>query len=370
MKQCLAGAFAFACMRAMAGEEQNILTLEEAARFLRVPQEKVLAMAISRRIPARDVEGEWRFSRSALLEWLKGSGDALPPAELSAVTGRGISRVNSSEQVAQAATPPASIGEKRAAPTAEEVALRDQGVLLKGGVRTIELGLAYARSERETLSIARTEARLFAATLTGRYGLKDDLQATARLPWIYRQNGTQVASPSGLQTEDSRDRYAGDLSLSLLGVATREAMGRPNLIWSIDSVVPVGPGDRGLGAGAIVSKSYDPVVLFGGVSYMRGFSVDENATRRQLARNNWRLTLGYAYAVNDSLALNGAVASVYRSPLAAPAGALPASRERQQLQLGMTWMLERGLFIEPAVAFGIGGTAPDFTFSLNVPYTF
>jgi hypothetical protein len=74
--------------------------------------------------------------------------------------------------------------------------------------------------------------------------------------------------------------------------------------------------------------------------------------------------------VNDSLALNGAVASVYRSPLAAPAGALPASRERQQLQLGMTWMLERGLFIEPAVAFGIGGTAPDFTFSLNVPYTF
>jgi excisionase family DNA binding protein len=374
MKRCLTAALVFACMRAAAGEAQDVLTVEEAARLLRVPQEKVLAMAKGRRIPARDIDGEWRLSRSALLEWLKGRDDALSPAELPAVTGRGSARVDSPEQVAQAAQPaqpPASIGEKRATPTAEEVSLRDQGALLKGGARTIEVGFAYARSERETFPVARTEQRLFAGILTGRYGLKDDLQATARLPWNYRQSRTQVApAAADIQTDTANDRYAGDLSLSLLGVGMREAMGRPNVIWSVDSVLPVGPGDRGLGAGVIVSKSYDPVVLFGGARYMRGYSIDEGATRRLLAKNNWRLTLGYAYAVNDNLALNGSLASAYRSPLDAPVGTLPEARERHQLQFGMTWMLERGLYIEPAVAFGIGGAAPDLTVSLNIPYTF
>jgi hypothetical protein len=40
------------------------------------------------------------------------------------------------------------------------------------------------------------------------------------------------------------------------------------------------------------------------------------------------------------------------------------------LQLGMTWMLATGLFVEPAVALRVGGEAPDATFTLNVPYSF
>jgi hypothetical protein len=282
-------------------------------------------------------------------------------------------RTSTFEQIAQASpAAPAPVGEKPSAPTAEEVALRDQGALLRGGAKTLEFGFAYARSERETFPVTRTEGRLFGATLTGRYGIKDDLQATARLPWNYRQNRTQVAvAGSALpQSESSDERYFGDLSLSLLGVGMREAMGRPNVIWTVDSVMPTGPGDRGLGGGTILSKSYDPLVLFGGLSYMRGYSLDESKSRRVLAKNNWRATLGYAYAVNDSLALNGALASTYRSPLSATAGTVPPSRERHQFQLGMTWMLERGLFVEPAVAIGVGGSAPDVTLSLNVPYTF
>jgi hypothetical protein len=198
------------------------------------------------------------------------------------------------------------------------------------------------------------------------------LQATARLPWSYRQNKTQaaVAGSPVPQSDSSDDRYFGDLSLSLLGVGTREAMGRPNVIWTLDTVVPTGPGDRGVGGGAIVSKSYDPLVLFGGLSYLRGFSLDESKSRRMLGKNNWRATLGYAYAVNDSLALNGSLASTYRSPASTAPGTVPPSRERHQLQLGMTWMLGRGLFVEPAVAIGVGGAAPDVTLSLNIPYTF
>ena len=148
-------------------------------------------------------------------------------------------------------------------------------------------------------------------------------------------------------------------------------MRRPNVIWTVDAMVPTGPGDSGLGTGITLSKSYDPLVLFGGVSYMRGMSVDLGDARRVLAQNNWRTTLGYAYAVNESLALNSSFASSYRSPTSATSpGTTQAARERHQLQFGMTWLVERGLFIEPSVAFAVGTSSPDVAVSLHVPYTF
>src|SRR5207302_1409027 len=82
----------------------------------RATPETVRALAESQGIPARRVGEAWRFSRPALLEWLKGE-------ELSSIRGR----------QAPPASPPATVGEPRSGLTAEEIALRDQGVLLKRG---------------------------------------------------------------------------------------------------------------------------------------------------------------------------------------------------------------------------------------------
>ncbi len=49
-----------------------VLTLAEAARFLRVSKSKLLNLAKERRVPAREIDGEWRFLRQALEEWLRG----------------------------------------------------------------------------------------------------------------------------------------------------------------------------------------------------------------------------------------------------------------------------------------------------------
>jgi hypothetical protein len=250
--------------------------------------------------------------------------------------------------------------------------LRDQAALLRRGEKTVELGLAYARAEREGFPVVREEQRALLASLTGRYGVRDGLQVTARLPWTYRRDTVHAVAPAapGVDSAVSERDYAGDLSLSLLGVGMREAAGRPNVIWSIDSVLPTGPGDRGLGAGVTLSKSYDPVVLFGGVAYMHGAALDPSDERRQLASNNWRVSVGYTFAVNDSLALNGLFAGSYASSRRPAAGELPLAREAHQLQFGMTWMLRPGLFLEPAVAFGVGGATPEMAVSLNIPYTF
>jgi excisionase family DNA binding protein len=425
------GACATASFAAETSVEEDVLTLSDAARLLRVPSKVVVKLAQSGSVPTRRVGKEWRFNRVALMEWLQGERYAYPavpakaagktnlaaqsatpapatelpaaakvdtalvPGELAALTGRGIGP-GEPQRLAQAtlptpptspapatapaapAAPPAAgavaqqpIGEAPSGLTAEEVALRDQGVLLKAGQANLELGLSYARQTRENFPFLRVEQDTTTANFTGRYGIRNDLQVTGSMPVIYRHSATfanEVAFGSGVSGSDG-ESYAGDLSLSLQGVALHENVGRPNLVWSVDAVVPTGPGDQGLGTGLILSKSYDPVVIYGGINYLYGFDTDRSDPQRTLAKNNWSFNLGYAYAVNDSIALSGALAGFYRTP-AQPTDPIPPERESYLLQLGLTWQLGRGLFVEPAVALGLGGAAPDFTFSLKLPYTF
>ncbi len=52
----------------------EVLTAGEAAAFLRVEEEALLAAAERGEVPARKLAGEWRFSREALIGWLAGAG--------------------------------------------------------------------------------------------------------------------------------------------------------------------------------------------------------------------------------------------------------------------------------------------------------
>ena len=271
----------------------------------------------------------------------------------------------------ESSAPPPTVGERPTTPTAEEVALRDQSVLLKRGAVTVNFGVSLSHSEQAVPGI-RQEQRSVGANAALRYGLLNDLQIKARLPGVSRRTTVYTDARLGGTTspEVNRDNYVGDASVSLLGVGLREAVGRPNIIWSVDAVLPTGPGDRGLGGGLVLSKSYDPAVIFAGLSYLHGFSVEPTDSRRSLAKNNFGLSLGYTYAINDALALSTVFVSSYRNAYSLDGVSIPASRESYQLQFGMTWQLARGLYMEPAVAMRLGGVSPDVTFSLNVPYSF
>ncbi len=50
---------------------QQVLTLEDAATFLRLPEETVHRRAAMGEIPGRQIEGAWRFLLSALEGWLQ-----------------------------------------------------------------------------------------------------------------------------------------------------------------------------------------------------------------------------------------------------------------------------------------------------------
>jgi len=49
----------------------DVLTLEEAANYLRLPKETVERQATQGQIPGRRIEDTWRFLRAAIDDWLR-----------------------------------------------------------------------------------------------------------------------------------------------------------------------------------------------------------------------------------------------------------------------------------------------------------
>jgi len=52
------------------GQADEVLTLEEVALLLRLPPDALEGHAKDGDLPGRRVAGEWRFARSAVLQWL------------------------------------------------------------------------------------------------------------------------------------------------------------------------------------------------------------------------------------------------------------------------------------------------------------
>jgi excisionase family DNA binding protein len=50
---------------------EAVLTLAEAAAYLRVPEEAISELAAEHAIPAQKIGGEWRFLKRALADWLR-----------------------------------------------------------------------------------------------------------------------------------------------------------------------------------------------------------------------------------------------------------------------------------------------------------
>jgi excisionase family DNA binding protein len=62
----------------MALQSPEVLTLIEAAAYLRVPEDALREMAAKRMIPARQIGEEWRFLKAGLQDWLRRGS---PPGE-------------------------------------------------------------------------------------------------------------------------------------------------------------------------------------------------------------------------------------------------------------------------------------------------
>ena len=66
----------------------EVLTLAEAAAYLRLPEAEVERLVRTEGLPGRAVGEEWRFLKTALQDWLYGSAPTRPSKEATARTDR------------------------------------------------------------------------------------------------------------------------------------------------------------------------------------------------------------------------------------------------------------------------------------------
>jgi len=73
--------------RHQATEWPEVLTLAEAAAYLRVPEAELVRMVGPRGLPGRLIGSEWRFSREAVQDWLRMQPEPSSKESLLALAG-------------------------------------------------------------------------------------------------------------------------------------------------------------------------------------------------------------------------------------------------------------------------------------------
>lgn len=385
----------------------EVLTLQEAADLLRVEQDEIVRMAATNEIPARKFGKEWRFSRTAMLAWLAGKdpvgavlmstrndatraaneaqtkksepngkatlkpAETLAQAELSGISARGVSSPGNQKTDTQ--KKPETIGEKPELRTAEQVFLRDQAVLLKKRQMTLELGLLYARDDEKEGAISlgpsllQAKSNTFTSNFSVRYGLMDNLQAFSSIPLTHQ---SQTLSQGSQDLIDSNVTRWGNVTAGLRYAALAEGLGYPSVILSLNGAFPTNSGAYGAGASIALTKSIDPAVLFFNLGYTHYFNDETIDLTQATADDQYNVTGGIAYALNDTLTLSTRLSAVFTSRSRLRNNFTLASRELYNLEFALTSFLTEGLYIEPSVGFGLNDDAPDLTIGLNLPYTF
>ena len=380
----------------------EVMTLEEAALFLRVEPRELEDLALREEVPGRRIGTVWRFSRVALLAWLSsdrkltataipppagnlapgarldpatpGGAKSLAPQTMAQVTGTGTTLARSQVPPPAGKEPPREpIGEAPEERTADEVFLREQRVLLAAGDVSFDIGLFYSESDNQQLvlvnggvGLATIEQEAFTTFVLGRYGLFEETELFAST--TYRIQDSDVFLGSQRLSGSSRSEF-GDIRLGLRHTVLREGPGVPDVIVTLDGRLPTGDTSYAIGGGITLVKSIDPAVLFASASYHRSFSRNFADVTRLEPEDRFDFTMGYALALNDTLTLSTAFLGLFTGATRFDNARLRA-RQAFSLQLGLTSRLARGLYIEPTVTFGLSGPGNSFAVGVTVPYAF
>jgi excisionase family DNA binding protein len=353
------------------------LTLTEAAALLRVDEAELERLAQGDEVPARRVGESWRFNCAAVMEWLTGTelGSPLTADELRATAGAGPADT-------EAGTPPSSgaptegegetIGEAPEGETAEDVFLRSERVLLGPGDVALDFGQFYSESDVHSFAalgggtvLATLEQEALITSFQARVGVGRETELFVGTAYVDQDTdlffGNESIASSGVSE-------LGDVVLGVRHTLMKERAGRPNIIGTLGVDIPTGDSSRAIRGGLALVKSVDPVALFASINYMHVDTEEFENMSLLEAEERIDLTLGYALALNDTLALSMALSGAFTSATRFPNAEL-RRQDGYSLRFGLTSWLARRVYIEPSVSFNLSGPSEGFAFGIAVPYT-
>ncbi|WGS48972.1 SlyX family protein [Paraburkholderia sp. D15] len=266
------------------------------------------------------------------------------------------------------------------------------------------------------INLGETKSHQVMADLDTRYGLTDRMSIDVDVPYIYRHSNFIVGGAGGaantLSDASVNGSAIGDVNFGIYYQFLKETNSLPDVVGSLrikaptgtspfgeklvqldtnntnlvaPSKLPTGTGFWNITAGVSLLKTYDPVVLFGSMSYTyniaRSFA-DISSVQGQTEPATVKLGdivqfgggVALAFSDKDSASISYTMALEPESKTRAPGGSytkVPGSETTAAaLNFGLNHVVNKHLTINGSVSVGLTPDAPNFVVGVRFPYTF
>ncbi|MGN6231330.1 MAG: hypothetical protein ACTHNZ_09205 [Trinickia sp.] len=266
------------------------------------------------------------------------------------------------------------------------------------------------------INLGETKSHQVMADLDARYGLTDRISFDVDVPYVYRHSdfivGGAGGAASALSDASANSSAIGDVNFGLYYQFLKESGNWPDVVGSLrvkaptgtspfgiklvqvdpnntslvaPTKLPTGTGFWNFTAGVSVLKTYDPVVLFGSLSYTynlaRSFSdVSSVQGQTQPAKVKlgdvfqWGGGVALAFSEKDSASVSYTMAIEPQSETQAPGQGwqkVPGSETvAAAVNFGLNHVVNKHLTINGSVSIGLTPDAPNFVVGVRFPYTF
>jgi hypothetical protein len=176
-----------------------------------------------------------------------------------------------------------------------------------------------------------------------------------------------------------------DLGFGLKYQLVSEGETWPDLVASLDVVAPTGNAETldpleifpirfgggrwRLGGGLNFVRSYDPAVLFGGISYTHSFPADL-ASVPVSGGDIFSYSFGLGFALNDRITLSGQFGGIYVTQVTRAGETIITNREAFTLRTALTYRFSSGQYIEPSISYALNRDSSDVVVALSYVHRF
>ena len=307
------------------------------------------------------------------------TNSAAAPANVQTAAGENSNAA--AQPNASAPTTPAALADQEDVDALRDLTvIRDQAVTTPPGSIDVTGNVKYVRESTELQF-----SRALIGTATAYYGIMQGLQVSASVPyyWAYRSTAT---SPTSFY--DTSITSVGDISAQLTGTLFKESLNTPGIFAYGVIAFPTGPnpywitpgqtvpaqpinplfftqssGQWNGTVGFTVSKSLEPIIVFGGVSYSHYLPRDFAGSVLEPG-DRYIYNMGFGLAVSERTMLGALVQGVVQRDLVMNGtpvvglGAGATSAEAILLTLSLSQRIALGFYFEPAVTIGLTSDAP------------
>ncbi|MNK61975.1 hypothetical protein D3C87_811430 [compost metagenome] len=302
-----------------------------------------------------------------------------------------------------------------------------------GGKFSVETGITYSRYDTRQLvlngflaldsiflgaiNLDRIKADTWTLDLTGRYNFNNRWQFDLNVPVVYRestyQSGGGNSGTANVTTEETVKEAPtiGDVNFGIAYKFLDESANTPDAVvtlrvkaptgkdpfgiklvrvadnsnLAVPESLPTGNGVWSITPGISLVKTFDPAVLFGSLSYTHNLeeSFDDISSNPAVKTpgkvrigDSFQIGAGIAFALNEKMSMSFSVSDLVqrKSKLKEDGGdwqsVVSSDANAGYFNIGMTIAATDSLTIVPNLSIGMTDDAPDFQFSLKLPYYF